>query len=598
MLNGRTVAVMLFIGCFAAGVGLARERTLADDWNDFLHYTRIGNFGLAKGYAQAILRSDPDPIAMFELSQANPTGYQLAMRVVDTADDTELAALAQKLLGVIERGRFQRRSEPQIIVEEIRRLSSTVRGRMNATTRLRNAGEYAIPFMLQAMADPTRRAEMENIIETLPEIGRPAIRPLVAALQMQDNTIKAEIIRALGKIGYPQSLPYLRYVVENDPSSELRGLATESIRQIDPRAVNSAAASLFYQLGERYYYHDESLGPQAGSPVTNIWFWDEAASRLSRVEVAPEYFYELMAMRSCEWALRADAQFGASIGLWLAAFFKAEATGLPMPDYFGPYHAGAMVYATTAGPEYLHQALSRAINDTNAAVALGAVEALARNAGERSLLFAVGPTQPVLQALVFPNRAVRYSAAIAIANAGPRRGFNESRLVVENLAEAIAKSEPEGQGAMDWTAERADEYALRAAEAMLKVAVSRNPVIDLIRAQSALVAATRGGRERIQVLAGRILAYLNSSEAQRAIAQAALNPGGSMEVRIAAFNSLADSAKMHGNLLPDATVEQIYDLISSTATEPDLRAAGAAAYGSLNLPSQMVKTLILDQAKS
>ncbi len=592
MLNGRTVAVILLLGCFAAGAGLAQERTLKADWNDFLHHAKIGNLDLAKGYAQAILRGQPDPVELLQLSQANPTGYELAIRVVDRANDAELVSLTKKLLAVIDQGRFQKRSDPQIIVAEIRRLSGTVRAQRNATSRLRNAGEYAIPFMLEAMADPMRSGEVNKIVQALPQIGRPAIRPLAAALQMQDSTIKAEIIRALGKIGYPQALPYLRYVAENDPSAELRGLATQSVRQIDPRTVNVASASLFFQLAERHYYHDESLAPQAGTPIANIWFWDEDASQLERVEVAPAYFYELMSMRCCEWSLRADPQFGLSIGLWLAAFFKAEATGLAMPDYFGPNHAGALVYATTAGPEYLHQALARALNDKNAAVALGAVEALATNAGEKSLLYAMGPAQPVLQALVFPDRAVRYSAAIAIANAGPRRGFNESRLVVQNLAEALAQ-----QGSADWTAELADSYALRAAEAMLKVAVSRNPVIDLLHGQSVLVAATRDSREEIQVLAGQILAYLNSPEAQRALAEAALDAGHSMDVRIAAFDSLANSAKMNGNLLPDGTVQQIYGLTRSDETEPDLRAAAAAAYGALNLPSQMVKTLILDQAK-
>ncbi|MHC4518379.1 MAG: HEAT repeat domain-containing protein [Planctomycetota bacterium] len=597
MLNGRTVALVLFVGCVVVGAGFAQDRALADDWNDFLHYTKIGRFDLAKGYARAILQGDPDAVTLLELSQANPQGYELAMRVVETAHDTELAGLAKELLGVIERGRFQRRSDPRIIVEEIRRLSTTIRGKMNATTRLKNAGEYAIPYMLDAMADPSRQGELKNVIEALPKIGRPAIRPLVAALQMQDIAIKAEIVRALGRIGYPQSLAHLKYVAENDASNQLRDLASQSIRQIDPRAANTPAAALFFQLGEKYYYHDESLVPQEGAPIANIWFWDENASRLVRAEVDRAYFHELMAMRCCEWSLKSEEQFGLAIGLWLAAFFKAEATNVPVPEYFDENHAAALVYATTAGPEYLHQTLARAVNDRNAAVALGAVEALATNAGERSLMYTMGPAQPLLQALSFADRAVRYSAAIAIANAGPREAFNESRLVVQNLAEALAGSTSEGNGAL--TPELAASYALRAAEALLKVAVSRNPVIDLSLAEQALIAAAKGSsQQEIQVLAGQTLAYLSTANAQRAIADVALDATVPMEVRIAAFDSLASSAKVNGSQLPDAAIDQIYGLISSDQTEPELRAAAAAAYGALNLPSQKVKDLILDQAKS
>jgi hypothetical protein len=39
-------------------------------------------------------------------------------------------------------------------------------------------------------------------------------------------------------------------------------------------------------------------------------------------------------------------------------------------------------------------------------------------------------------------------------------------------------------------------------------------------------------------------------------------------------------------------------LVSSTEADPDLRAAAAGAYGALNLPSEQVKNLILDQSKS
>jgi len=68
-------------------------------------------------------------------------------------------------------------------------------------------------------------------------------------------------------------------------------------------------------------------------------------------------------------------------------------------------------------------------------------------------------------------------------------------------------------------------------------------------------------------------------------------------VQIAAFESLATSAKLHANMLAEQMVDGIYALISSSETDPELRGAAAAAYGALNLPSRKVKDLILDQAK-
>jgi len=186
---------------------------------------------------------------------------------------------------------------------------------------------------------------------------------------------------------------------------------------------------------------------------------------------------------------------------------------------------------------------------------------------------------------------VRYSAAIAVAAAGPKEPFAESKLVVANLAEAIgSKAQLDKQ--------TADSYALRSAQAMLKLALSRNPVINLSPAQNALVSAVNDERKQIQILSGQILAHLDSPGAQRAIAGMALDNNNAPDVRISAFNSLATSAKLNANMLVGPIVDAIYALISSADTPPELRSAAAAAYGALNLPSQKVKDLILDQAKS
>ncbi len=590
MLQGTRCVI---VGCLIVAVlaPWSAGQNLEDDWNDFLHYTAIGRFELAKGFAQRILDSEPNPVEVLKLSEANPNGYRLLLRM--QAESEELQEVSRRILEVIERGRFELSTEPQIINEEIRRLSSTIRARMAAEQRLKNAGEYAIPFMLDALADETRKSEVPNITAALPKIGRHAIRPLAAALQTRDVAVRSEIVRALGRIGYPQALAYLKWCVEKDTSPQIQQLAAQAIEKIDPTALQMPAAELFFLLGESYYNHAPSVAPPSEYNFANIWFWDTATRRLTREEVELDYFNELMAMRCCEWALRADPGTGKTIALWIAAFFKAESYGIQMPAYFGATHPDAMTYATTAGPEYLHPALARALDEGNGHVALGVVEALAANAGEASLLYRVGTEQPLVRALDFKDRAVRYSAAIAIGQAGPNATFVGSPRIIENLAEAITDA-----GLEDLGRELTDRYALRAVKVMLDLAVSQNVVVDLSRARGVLIAATEDPREPMQILSGQVLAYLLSPDAQRAIAQMALSDGNSMLVRIEAFASLAVSAKRNACLLTDAQIGAMYSLVDSGQTDPELRRAAAGAYGALNLPSQRVKDLILGQAKS
>ncbi len=589
----KVAVVFVFMGIL--GVSLVAQ-SVEDNWNDFIHYVKIGRFDLAQGYGQALIESDPDPLELLELSQENVKGYQYLVHVQQKGKNGQIVEITSDILDIIEKGRFEKRSDPAIIGEEIRRLSTTSRGYLKAVKRLQNAGEYAVMYMLDALADTTRKEEFASIVKALPQIGQPAIRPLVASLQTDNVAVKAEIVKALGKIGYPQSVPYLKYVAENDASMELRDMAEQSLRQIDPDMLAVPAARLFYHLAENYFDHVESLAAAKDANFANIWFWDEQQQRLRREKVDHAYFNELMAMRCCEWALKADPAFSHAIGLWLAAFCKAEATGVSMPDYFGPDHPSAMVYARTAGPEYVHQGLARAIKDNNPHIAFCMVQALSHTAGEKSLMYQVGLDQPIVQALQFDNRAVRYMAAIAIASANPRQPFPESRLVTEMLGQILARSESEPQ--LLWQADSADRYALRVAHAIFKLAQTRNPVIDLNLIQDTIIQATKDKEPQIQVLAADTLARLKSPAAQRAIADMAFHADNAMQVRLAAFEALTQSAKINTNLLDDDRIDMIYSLISSDQTDDAIQKAAAAVYGALNLPSTKAKDLILDQSKS
>ncbi len=588
MLEKKGVVTFLAVVFLVSGVGLCQS--VEDNWDDFLHYTAIGRLDLAIGYAQAIIDGEPDPLEVLALSESNLNGYRILLKMYAASE--ELKEVSGRILDIIEQGRFIRRTDPRIIVQEIKRLSTTIRGRIAAEQRLKNAGEYAIPYMLSAMADADRKNEFANITGALPKIGREAIRPLAAALQMDNVGVKGEVIKALGEIGYMESAGYLKYVVENDESDILRRLAGSAIEKIDASSLKIPAAILLFNLGESYYDHAESVAAPADYDFANVWFWDADAGEVVRQEVDKEYFNELMAMRSCEWALKADADTASAIALWLAAFFKAESSGLAQPAYFGEGHADAMTYATTAGPEYLHEGLERALGDKDAYVSLGLVESLAANAGEQSLLYRIGTQQPLATALIFEDRMVRYSAAIAIGQAGPNAEFMGSKVIIENLAEAIGE---DGSGELG--KELADIYALRAIRVMLKLVQTRNVVVEVSQAREALIKAVADSRSEMQVLSAEVLARLSSPDAQRAIADAALLASNSDAVRVAAFGSLAISAKLNARQLTEEQVDAIYGLISSDATDPDLRSAAASAYGALNLPSKRVKDLILDQAR-
>jgi hypothetical protein len=582
-------AVIIIVSVCVFG---AQGQTVEKDWTNFLHYASIGRLDMAVAHGKSLLASEPNAIELLHLSEENPQAYAALVDMKARSKNAELAELAGKILDAVDKGRYEKRSNVTVITDEMTRLSTTARGRITAVERLKEAGEYAVPSMLAALTDESRKDQLANVSYAMEQMDKDAVRPLVAALGTKNAGVQAEIVRALGSIRDPQALPYLKYIVEQSEVASLVSAAKNSIREIDPASLETPAAELFVILAKSYYAHSDALAPAAGASA-NMWFWDADLGTLNRIAVPAKYFNELMAMRCCEWALKADAKKGDAIGVWLAAFFKAESTGVAMPAYFGANHASAGTYATIAGPQYVQQALAMALADKNSYMALGLIDALSKTGGEASLMYATSSGQPLVKALYYDDKQVKYSAAIAMAAAEPKTAFADRELVVQLLAEALSAKTGD-----NWPQATADEYAAKALGAMQNLAARGNKALDLSTALSALVGGTKDSRSNILTGSVATLAMMDGPDAQRAVAAVALTDSNSPDLKIMGFGALASSAKAHGNLLLDETVSAIYALVQSDKTEPALRSAAAAACGALNLPSEKARNMLVDQAKN
>ena len=60
--KGKTLAVIVVTGLIIVSTGFAQ--TLDENWNDFLHYTKIGRFDLAKSYQKIEQSAKPRPDAV------------------------------------------------------------------------------------------------------------------------------------------------------------------------------------------------------------------------------------------------------------------------------------------------------------------------------------------------------------------------------------------------------------------------------------------------------------------------------------------------------------------------------------------------------
>ncbi len=98
------------------------------------------------------------------------------------------------------------------------------------------------------------------------------------------------------------------------------------------------------------------------------------------------------------------------------------------------------------------------------------------------------------------------------------------------------------------------------------------------------------GRDDVAIAAADVLAELDSSEAQAAIAASSLESLG--DVQIAHLRALASSANRFGNLANAQAADALLELVRTS--EGDLALAAAQAHGALALPTSNAVKLLLE----
>ena len=345
---------------------------------DFVHFVMLGRYDIAEAYGQRLLdHPEARPDALLDVADEQVNSREALTWALGRP---KVGPLARQILDRLAQGELHRRKDARRINAYIEGLAGGARAELNNAERLRNAGEYAVPWLIKTLQDPKRTVLHARIVRTLPKIGRAAVNPLVAALQMPDPITKQTIIRALGRMGYAQAVPYLKVLVEDPATTDgFRRTAAEALDQIhssDLPKFSMSAAEAMYNLAGNYWINSSGVRADPRQPETNVWYWRDGF--LHPVPVPTTIYDEVMAMRSCETALRLDPNHEPAVALWLAADFRREAElGMnveseePDParqalDKTRPADfLRAVYFARSAGPRICHLVLGRAIDGGN-----------------------------------------------------------------------------------------------------------------------------------------------------------------------------------------------------------------------------------------
>lgn len=416
---------------------------LADNWKEFVHYVQIGREDAARSYAEAVAKSEAPDRDIFALAESTPNSDGILLAAEKLSK--ELAATVTVIRARITRGFDAERRDPATISAQIERLEGTVRGYGLAVARLKLIGEFALPQLIQKLRDPASSPRLKQNVEmVLPQMGKAVVPGLSAALATSDPELQRVLCRVLGELGYPNAAPYLKQLMDRpDVAPAVKELAQRSlVACAGGVAVRKPAAELFYDLAQKYYDRAESLLPDLRYETANVWYWSDQLG-LTFKAVPRAIYCDVYAMRNARLALQHDASFYKAVSLWIAANLDKEANlpaGATDPTRAEGQPA-AEYYALAGSARFLQDVLAMAIKESNSPVAIGAIQALSKTAGATNLVQPVeGGVQPLVSALTYPDRHVRFLAAVTLAEALPQRGFTGDQQVLWVLNEALRQT--------------------------------------------------------------------------------------------------------------------------------------------------------------
>ncbi len=421
-----------------SAVGQPSDAQLLEDFN---YYVLTATHELAKANAAAILDRNIDPKRFVGLVEENPTMIDRFERSTRNASVIpDLADVAGRLNRLYEDGKLAIARDPGEIGRNIGLLTGNRKGKLLATDRLKVAGEYAVPQLLEILqkrGDPVLEAEAQAV---LVQMGPHAVAPLGAALTGGlDAVVQESVARVLGQIPYRWSLPYLYEARAKSTSEQLSLTIDRAIEKIDrPYDAAQPVPALYRDLAEAYYAEPSSLTLFAGESHQLLWTFTPE-SGLQPTAIRTEVFHEARAMELCERSLRLDPSQNESVALWVASNLSREIDqpeGYENPVY-GPDRRDATYYAVASGAESVQRVLARALGARDTRLARRAIQALSMSSGGAGLVRGADDRRPLVEALGYPDRRVQYEAALALGRGNPRESFEGADRVIPVLASAI-----------------------------------------------------------------------------------------------------------------------------------------------------------------
>ncbi|MCC7012140.1 MAG: HEAT repeat domain-containing protein [Planctomycetes bacterium] len=357
---------------------------------------------------QKILSSNPSQQDVFALWQT--TSHDEWLQILRGPTDVHLAG--RRLMALIQAERQARKNDSAAINELLAKIGSDdASERATAIRELaNNHGEYAAPALIHWVSDSGNSERQALAVDALIRMGPSVVLPVAEALSAEDNFLRREAARVLGRIGDRRAAGALAAMLAVESES---GAQSQARGALEAMGVKGSAVDELCRIGELYHLRSSDvLAAELWSEVT--WSW--TGGRLVSAATPRTLYPDAMARKCYELALKIDgnsaaaaaglarAHAGTIASVEAAAMINADVAELqPAADL-------AHIHLSVLGPRAADAALAASLarGDSSTSVVL------ARALAEMSASTAAAPA--LKSALATRDGAVMAEAAIALGN--------------------------------------------------------------------------------------------------------------------------------------------------------------------------------------
>ena len=417
-----------------------------------------GKHDLAAIFLQKFVQSTPTDKDLLDIEERyGTTAFKMLRTVPKWSDDPKVEKQARDNVEAINKQAYVATEavlrNPTRVNKYIRNLGATYEERAFAELELKRTGDYAIPFMVEALRKSIEPAISSGILGAIPKLEANTMAGWVAALDALEPGQQYGVLAALLSrddflillsMAQTDIRPILwRFVGDPNGNPTLRKFAVETLGRMvpdfDKRLPETELTAIAKTFADRKArYQSAKVNPDGSASTVPVWVWDAKDQKLVKKDDVPvSQAEEYYGLRAARWALerRADYEPAQVMVLTLAterAVYRSNFADVAKTD---PAVYKLLADAPTT---VMTDLLDRSLVEKRTALVFAITQALGDRAEKEPALSAPGKPSLFERALNYPDPRVALAAANALLrSAAPVEPRLRGR-VIEVLKRAAA----------------------------------------------------------------------------------------------------------------------------------------------------------------